>query len=64
LTADVQPVVLVTKRAPEDPCYARAICGFEPWRLNFESHVRLAETILLHYFGLGAPGEVAPAGLP
>ena len=55
LTADRQPVVLVAKRAPDDSHYSRAIAGFEPWRLTFESHVRLAETILLHHFGLGAP---------
>ena len=55
LTADRQPVVLVAKRAPDDVHYSRAIAGFEPWRLTFESHVRLAETILLHHFGLGAP---------
>lgn len=60
LTADGQGSVLLTRRAPEDPHFSRALCGFEVWRLRFDSHLQLAEYILVRQFGLGGgPGSTA-----
>jgi hypothetical protein len=51
-TADGQPVFLLTRAVPNAP-YSRAWCSFEPYLLTFDSHLRLADFVLLRHFGLG-----------
>jgi hypothetical protein len=46
MTADAQPVVVLRRAVPDTP-YSRAICGFEPWLLRPESHLGLADFIIL-----------------
>jgi len=53
LTADGSPSVILRKAALSDPYYSRALCGFEPWRLRFDSHLALADFILLRHMRLG-----------
>ncbi len=52
VTADKQPMFLVTKAAPDDPYSNRALCGFEPYYLDSISHARLARHVLLEEMGL------------
>jgi hypothetical protein len=52
LTADGQPVVILTKRRSTDALYTRAACGFDVMLLTEQSHMDLAEYILLEKFGL------------
>lgn len=59
-TADGQPAIIVRKNRPTDPYYSRALCGFEPNRLRFESHLALADDILLQQFKVGLPDSPAP----
>jgi hypothetical protein len=54
-TADNQPSVVLRKASPVDAYYSRAICGFEPWRLQPRSQLALADFILLRHFRLGLP---------
>ncbi len=53
LTADGQPVFLLTRRHAADKRFARAICGFDPYDLTADSHLRLAHFVLVRHFGLG-----------
>ena len=52
-TADGQPTFILAKGSPLDPSYTRAFCGFEPYLLSEDSHLRLAEFVLVRHFGLG-----------
>jgi hypothetical protein len=52
-TADLQPSVILRRAQRFDPYYSRALCGFEPWRLQVASHVALADFIMLRHFRLG-----------
>jgi len=53
LTADGTPAVILRKNQVTDPYYSRALCGFEVWRLSFDSHLALADVILLQSMHLG-----------
>ncbi|HZM17173.1 MAG TPA: hypothetical protein VFE28_14320, partial [Candidatus Krumholzibacteria bacterium] len=53
VTADKQPMFLVTKAAPDDQHYNLALCGFEPYYLESNSHARLVQHVLLQEMGLG-----------
>jgi hypothetical protein len=59
-TADHQPAFVLGKRSPQDTHYSRALCGFEPYLLTFDSHLRLAEYVLVHEMGLGQPQQPPP----
>ena len=52
LTADKQPMFVVTKTVPNDLYYNLALCGFEPYYLDSISHVQLARHVLLQEMGL------------
>ena len=52
-TADGAPAVILRKNRVTDPYYSRALCGFEVWRLSFDSHLALADVILLQHMRLG-----------
>ncbi len=54
-TADQQPAVIVRRNLPTDLAYSRALCGFEPFRLQLGGHIALADNILLRQFRLGLP---------
>jgi hypothetical protein len=54
-TADEQPALILSKGFETDPQWTRAYCGFEPWRLQRSSHLRLAEFILLQHMRVGLP---------
>ena len=51
-TADRQPVLVVTKTALDDTYPSMALCGFEPYLLEYSSHVDLARHVLLREMGL------------
>lgn len=53
-TADEQPVFILRRPFAGAPRYTRAYCGFEPWRLMQDSHVALADFVLLRHFRLGS----------
>jgi hypothetical protein len=44
-TADRQASVLVAHASAADPFYTRAFCGFEAWRLQPDSFLRLSDSI-------------------
>lgn len=50
--ADGQPAVLLRRTVPGGP-FTRAYCGFEPWRLTFDSHLGLADAIIRRSFLVG-----------
>lgn len=52
-TADGTPAVILRKNRITDANYSRALCGFEPWLLRFDSHLALADAILLRHMRLG-----------
>jgi hypothetical protein len=54
LTADRQPVFVLSKGAVTDPYFTRAFSGFEPEFLTPDSHDRLVEYILVRHFRLGS----------
>ena len=54
-TADGQPVFLLTRALQSDAYYSRAWCSFEPYVLKLQSHVALADFVLLRHFRLGLP---------
>jgi len=56
LTADGSPSVILRRALVTDPYYSRALCGFEVWRLRFDSHLALADYILLRHMRLGLAG--------
>ncbi len=53
LTADRSPSVILRRASLADPNYSRALCGFEVWLLRFDSHLALADYILLRHMRLG-----------
>ncbi len=56
LTADGAPVFLLTRRSRAEVLFSRAICGFDPYNLTADSHLRLARFVLVRHFGLGTAG--------
>jgi len=58
--ADGQSAVLLRRTVPGGP-YIRAYCGFEPWRLRFDSHLGLADAIVRRIFLVG--GAIPPVGV-
>jgi hypothetical protein len=52
-TADGSPAVILRKSAANEEHYSRALCGFEPWLLRFDSHLGLADFILLRHLRVG-----------
>lgn len=53
LTADQQPALILRRAQSRDTYYSRAICGFEPFLLKFQSHLDLTDFILIRHFRLG-----------
>jgi hypothetical protein len=54
-TADGQPALVLTRaEASEAPSFSRAWCGFEPYLLTLQSHLLLADYVLLRKMHLGA----------
>jgi hypothetical protein len=53
-TADEQPAIILAKSSIYASQYSRAYCGFEPWRLRLESHLKLAKFVLLHHLRVGS----------
>jgi hypothetical protein len=62
LTADGSPAVILRKARATDQHYSRALCGFEAWLLDIDSHLALADLILLQYMRLGLPENDATNG--
>ena len=56
-TADGEPALIVRKTSAFERYYTRAMCGFELIRLREESHLALADFILLRHFRLGLPED-------
>lgn len=57
-TADGQTVAILRRPYAGAARFTRAYCSFEPWRLTLESHVALADFILLRHFRLGLPDHL------